>query len=100
MNLIEKRVEETMQSLDNIHRAEMDGNLHQRIMNRLRRGSGRIISIAPQTVWRAAAAIVLLIAMNVFSILHFSKAHGEGGAKMESNAFAQEYFSYSKPVQF
>lgn len=99
MNLIEKRIEEAIQSLENIRRAEMAEELHHKILNRITRRAGKEISIRPQTLWRAAAAIALLIIMNVFSMVHFNKSNG-AGAKTESNVFAQEYFSYTKQAQF
>jgi hypothetical protein len=83
-------VEKTLNSLDGIQRAVPAGNLHGRIMQRIQAEKFRIIpdTVPTATIYRAAAAILLIVAMNVVTCITFSKSVNE---KKGLSNFAKEY---------
>jgi hypothetical protein len=83
-------VEKTLNSLDGIQRAVPSAGLQARIMQRIKEEGFRIIpeTVHPATIYRAAAAILLIVAMNVFTCIAFSKSVTE---KKGLSSFAKEY---------
>lgn len=94
----EKWVENTLDSLEGIQRAEAPPGLLEKAMQRASRGKARIVSMTRTQVWSAAACGLVLIAANVFMCLQFS--HSGQHAQSQQEAFAQEYFVFSEPPQY
>ena len=69
-------IEKTLNSLDGIQCAIPHTSMQARIMQRIRDERFTIIpdTVHPATIYRAAAAILLIIAMNVFACIAFSKS--------------------------
>ncbi len=66
------KVEETLNSLDDLQRAEANPFLYGRIRNRLE--SYKEV-ISKPIAWRMAIALGIVALVNIISILHFSKDH-------------------------
>jgi hypothetical protein len=83
-------IEKTLNSLDGIQRAAPSPGLQARIMQRIRDERFRIVpeTVHPATIYRAAAAILLIVAMNVLTCIAFSKSVTE---KKGLASFAKEY---------
>ena len=83
-------INKTLNSLDGIQRALPSPGMQARIMQRIRNERFRIMpdAVHPATIYRAAAAILLIIAMNVFTCIAFSKSVTE---KKGLTSFAKEY---------
>lgn len=96
MNQKENWIQETLNSVDCIKRADANEDLYDKVMQRSQKREAKIMSIKPQLVWRVAASITLLIGLNVFTLLsqHSQKENKNG----ESNTFATEYFSYINQI--
>jgi len=83
-------LEKTLNSLDGIQRAVPSTGMHARIMQRIKNERFRIMpeAVHPATIYRAAAAILLIVAMNVFTCIVFSKSITE---KKGLSSFVKEY---------
>jgi hypothetical protein len=83
-------IEKTLNSLDGIQRAVPSTGMQARIMQRIRDERFRIIpdTVHQATIYRVAAAILLIVAMNVFTCITFSKSVTE---KKGLTSFAKEY---------
>ena len=81
-----------MESIDSINRAEPSFALQHRILERVKTPNGKIISIQTKMIWRAAACVVVLVGMNIFSLVHFNKS--KNTSSENANTIATEYFSY------
>ncbi len=92
MNTKEKQIQETLESIDSISRAEVPFDLGNKILQRVQKQNGKISLIKTKMIWRAAACVVVLVGMNIFSLVHFSKSKVE--SLENSNPIATEYFSY------
>ena len=92
MNGIKNQIQQTMESIDSINRAELSFDLQNKILARILSPNGKIISLQTKLIWRAAACVVVLIGMNIFSIVHFNKS--KTVSSEISNPIATEYFSY------
>ena len=96
MNQKENWIQETLNSIDNIKRADASEELYENIAQRLQRRETKIISLQSNLVWRVAASITILIGLNVFTLLsQHTKNENKTG---ESNTFATEYFSYINQI--
>ena len=86
----EKWIKKTLNSLDGIQPAIPAANMHSRIMQRLQAERFRIVpdAVRPATIYRAAAAILLIMALNIFTCIIFSKSMTE---KKGLQSFATEY---------
>ena len=96
MNQREKWIQETLNSVDNIKRAEASEELYDNIMQRLQKRDVKIISLQSKTVWRVAASIAILIGINVITLL--SQRSGNENKNNDPNTFAIEYFSYINQI--
>lgn len=66
-NEIHKKVEEALQGLENIERAEANPFLYQKVLHRLENaGRTTVAVINTRWVWGFAAAFALLLAINVW----------------------------------
>ena len=86
----DKWIEKALSSLDGIQQAVPSANMHGRIMQRLQAERFRSVpdSVRPATIYRAAAAILLIMALNIFTCAMFSKNVTE---KKGLQSFAKEY---------
>ena len=92
MNAKEKWIEDRLSSLDGLKKAEANPYLYSKVMNRMEKKDAKELRLNPSIVWSMAACVLVVLSINVFTLLHFSKATTE----MNSNVVAQEYFSYTK----
>jgi len=87
---IERRIEETLKSLDGIRRVPVVPGFHRRVMERIqqqRNGEG----LKPVFVFRFAAVCTMIIGLNILVCLHYHKAEkAYTGAALQ--AFSSEYF--------
>lgn len=82
----EKWAEEVLTSLENIEQAKAPEGFYQRTLSRINAEA----VISPGYVWRMAAGLLLLITLNVFTCVSFSK--NKSHVKSEQlQAFAKEY---------
>ena len=93
-----KEIEKTLNSLEGIQKPEENPFLYEKVMNRLTNREATVISIAPHTVWQAAACFAALIALNVFVLIRSNT--NENPQSEKTNPLAQEYFSYLNNDQF
>lgn len=91
METNEEKINKTMESLDGMDQAEMDPVIFDRILQRLRDQGPKVISIHKQLIWKAAALILILISINVFTMVFYTRS-GSSGNTVKS--VATEYFSY------
>jgi hypothetical protein len=90
-------IDQTLESLDGIGRAECDPGLYDRLTERMNSPEPAIRWFSPSLAWKAAALILLLTALNIFTMFLFN-----GHEKKETgtaDAVASEYFSYIYPVK-
>jgi hypothetical protein len=97
MEIKERWIKKTMESLEGITRAESGPLLYDRVMSRLRNPKSRIISYNPRILWKIAAGLALLISINIFSIVTYNKSHKT--SQTNSNPLATEYFSYIEIIK-
>lgn len=95
---INKEIEETLDSLNDLQKASPDELFYERVMLRLENKEAKVVSLSPRVIWQAAACIAVLIVLNVFVCLHFSKI--DDNMQAQKNPVAEEYFSYLKTSQF
>ena len=91
MKAKEEWIKTTMQSIDNIQRAQVSPLLAERLLNATP-SRGKIISIQPFLKWSVAASISLLIGFNIASIIQYSKTASTN--QSENNPVYTEYFSH------
>lgn len=83
---VQKQVEETLNSLDGMQRAEANPFLYSKIKSRLQSAK----EIVPQQLaWRMIAALVVVALLNVFTLRHFSEKTESDNRGVES--VANEY---------
>ncbi len=83
-------VDKTLNSINNIKQATPPVGMQAKIMQRLQAERFRMIpdTVASSTVYRIAAAVALIVAMNVFTCVTFSKHVSE---KKGLQSFVKEY---------
>jgi hypothetical protein len=93
MNAKEQFIKEVMESIDSIKRAEVSPLLNEKLNRNWKFEIGNSIAfIRPQLILKVAASIALLITINIFSWVNYSKSTGTSGQDIKT--FAKEYFSY------
>jgi hypothetical protein len=86
----DKWIEKALNSLDGIQPAIAPQNMHGRIMHRIQAERFRIVpeTVNSATIYRIAAGILLIVALNVLTCAAFSKGMTE---KKGLQSFAKEY---------
>lgn len=82
-NDLQKRIEETLNSLDGIQPAEASPFLYSKIRNRMQ----SVKEYVPQSLaWRMIAALVIVALVNLFTLFHFNseKENSSGAASVAS----------------
>jgi hypothetical protein len=92
------KIEETLNSLEGIQKAEANPFLYAQVMARLEKGEAVVVSIAPRVIWQAAACFAVLITLNVLVWAHSNNHSGLHAEK--NNPVVQEYLSYLNNNQF
>ena len=97
MNAKEKFTDDVMGSLDSAGRATLDQSVRESIMKgmqdagcRMRDTGYEIVRVG--MIWKIAAVILLLISLNVFTMVYYSKSSGNQAKALKS--VTNEYFSY------
>jgi hypothetical protein len=89
----EEQIEETLNSINGIRRAQMPAGLPDRIMRRLEEAGPKIMAIPRRNMWLMAAGIALLAGLNFYTLLSSpTKQHIEMTAD-SGNPVATEYFT-------
>jgi hypothetical protein len=87
---IERRIEETLNSLDGLQHAEANPFLYTKMEQRLRNKHEGVAS--GNTFYRLAFALIIFIVLNVFTYTKFHSVDTtNGAAKTGIEAFASEY---------
>jgi hypothetical protein len=93
MNAKEQFIKEVMESIDSIKRAEVSPLFNEKLNRNWKLEIGNSVAfIRPQLIWKFAASVALLIAINIFSWVNYSKTNKSD--KQGVSTFAKEYFSY------
>ena len=92
METKENRINKTLESLDGANRAESDPLLFEKALQRIQHNNPTILSIRSRMIWRAAALILVLISLNVFTMVYFAKTPDKN--QNTAKSVANEYFSY------
>lgn len=94
----EKWIDDTLESLDGIRRADAPPGLFEKAMQGLSRGKARVVSMTRAQLWSAAACGLLLVVANLFMCIQFARSNPRGQSQQES--FVREYFVFSEPLQY
>jgi hypothetical protein len=87
---IERRIEDTLNSLEGLQKAESNPFFYTKIEQRLRNTQQGLVSST--TFYRLAFALIILIVLNVFTYTKFHSIDATNGAtKTGIEAFASEY---------
>lgn len=97
---INNEVEKTLNSLDNLQKAEANAFLYDKVMMRLENKEAKVVSIAPRLVWQAAACFAVLITLNIFVWTRSANTSETKTQAENTNPVAKEYFSYLNTAQF
>jgi hypothetical protein len=89
---IHKKIEETLNSLDGMQRAETNPFLYNKIRNKLDGGKE---FVPRKLAWKMVIALAIVTVINVFSFLHFNQKQKSSGAEL----VAKEY-SISLPQSY
>lgn len=100
MENIDKHIEETLSSIDNIARAEMPDTLYERILQSVDNQSSKTFSIVPlRRIMLVAALFAGLVIANVIGAINFrNNVKTEGVATIgntTAKALASAYFNDS-----
>jgi len=91
MNTKENWIEETLNALDPIQRAEVPMSLSASLVNNLKPKEIRLGSFQK---WTIAASIIVLLGINLISLTHYSKnSKTTSSLNNERNIIYKEYFS-------
>jgi len=91
MNAIENWIEETINALDNIQRADVPLSLRVSLMNNVKSKEIRLNGIQK---WTIAASILVLLGINLISVTQYAKFNKlTSSTKDEKNLVYKEYFS-------
>jgi hypothetical protein len=86
----ENWVTESLNSIEGLQRAQSPDTIYRKVMERIQSERFRIVpdTVPMGTVYRAAAAIAMIVALNTFSCIMFSKSKNE---QKQLQAFMKEY---------
>ena len=108
MNAKEQFTDDVMRSLDGAGRAALDQSVKEKILKGMQDAGYRIQdpgcrmqdagygTVRVGMIWKIAAVIFLLISLNVFTMVYFSKS--SSGRANSAKSVASEYFSYMDPI--
>jgi hypothetical protein len=97
MKTKEEWIDQTMESLDGIGRAECDPALYGRLMDGMAMREPVFRRFSPAAVWKAAALILLLITLNILTLFFYPVKDMQETTSADSAA--SEYFSYINSVK-
>jgi len=98
MNPKEKWINETLESLDSIKRAEGDPLLFEKLSGRLRHPGKKITLLTPRQLLQLAAGLALLLSLNIFSLICYTRS----ATTVQNNVktLAGEYFTYLNTIKY
>jgi hypothetical protein len=87
---IQKEVEQAMQSIEGMHRAEANPFLYTRVMQAI---ENKKAGPASEKKWvpRLAFALLIFMSVNVYTFIHFQRSETQSTTKQGIEAFANEY---------
>lgn len=97
---INSEIEKTLNSLDNLQKAEANAFLYDKVIMKLQNKEAKVVSIAPRLVWQAAACFAVLITLNIFVWTRSANTTETKTQAENTNPVAKEYFSYLNTAQF
>ena len=97
MNKKETWIDDTLNSLDGIHRAPGPPDLFIKLQARLDQPKSKSSSRQLAFYWRVAAGLALLIALNIVVTLYYH--HVPASSMATPSAMASDYFSYLSPIK-
>ncbi len=97
MKTKEAWIEETMNSLDGIRCAPADPGFFLKIQLKADHQESNAIIFKRPLFWPIAAGIALLIALNIFGVLHFRKT--QIMTQQVPAAIVTDYLSYLGPIK-
>ena len=86
-NDLHKKVDEVLNSLDDVQRAEASPFLYSKIRNRMEAPRE---FLPQQLVWRLAAALIIVAVLNLFTIVHFQskEPRNDRGVELVANEYS------------
>jgi len=91
---IREQVQKSMHSLEGIQRAKADDLFYERLIERLHDETEGVPKNVDSSMGfvLAAAAVIILLLVNVFTIREYQQSYGDQTVRQENlNAFAKEY---------
>ena len=85
-------IDSVMESLDGTETRACPAELKERLLNGIPERGRTVPLYFSQTLWKAAAVILLLLGLNIVTILQYSR--NEAGDSDSAGTVATEYFSY------
>ena len=84
---LQNRIDETLNSLDGLQRAEANPFLYSKIQNKFQ---NRPAFMPQKFAWRMVIAVAVIALVNLFTIRHFQteKTNGTNGAEMVANEYS------------
>ena len=98
MKTKEQWIDETMESLDGVTGARADLPLFGKIEQRIDRYPFQSSSNGTRLFLKVAAGLAILVTINVFTALNYSK--NSGLSQTTTNPLANEYFTYIETINF
>jgi len=92
MNTKEQWIDNAMGSLDGASPAPLNPVVKETILRSIQYTGRGVESMTFSLFWKIAAAILLLISLNVFTIVYLNKS--SDGRQNATKTAAREYFSY------
>jgi len=87
----ELKTQKTLTSFEGMERAVARLGLYNNVLQNAGKGVIKQLPVNKIVFLRAAACIILLAGINVFTVIHHNKSQRPAPG---NNAFANEYFSY------
>lgn len=91
-NQYHNKIEQTLNSLNGIQRAEANPFLLTRILEKMK--SDRVNLVKPVWMWRVAASFILIIAINVAAGWYISNHTPSKNPSSESGYFSNHMYNY------
>jgi hypothetical protein len=97
MDTKESWIDETINSLDGMHRAPADPELFRKLQTRPGYMVNEPIGLEPSFYWYAAAGIAILLTLNVLTALYYYDF--QSTSQVVPEAFAADYLSYMGTIK-